>query len=293
MTDLFPLRRALLSVSDKTGLIDLARALSASGVEILSTGGSAKALRDASDGEASGDQKRPLDGALRDARRLAGVEVFAPPSTGECEKTNTCSHNTDAVDVHGQPFYIHDVNFTTGDDNVAGHANHTLVEDSYFGYADLKKIRLSYSDLTDANLYGADLTDAYLQYADLTRAILIYADLTNADFQYADLTNADFQYADLTDANLRRADLTNADLYGADLTDAYLYDADLTNADLNYADLTNADFQDADLVYATLSEADLKFAKFSGATVTDTNFDDTYWHETMWTDGVRYDSNQS
>ncbi|MFL2785107.1 MAG: bifunctional phosphoribosylaminoimidazolecarboxamide formyltransferase/IMP cyclohydrolase, partial [Paracoccaceae bacterium] len=47
MTDLFPLRRALLSVSDKTGLIDLARALSASGVEILSTGGSAKALRDA------------------------------------------------------------------------------------------------------------------------------------------------------------------------------------------------------------------------------------------------------
>ena len=32
-------------------------------------GARAKALRDASDGEASGDQKRPLDGALRDARR--------------------------------------------------------------------------------------------------------------------------------------------------------------------------------------------------------------------------------
>ncbi|MGE4359633.1 MAG: bifunctional phosphoribosylaminoimidazolecarboxamide formyltransferase/IMP cyclohydrolase, partial [Lysobacteraceae bacterium] len=40
-------RRALLSVSDKTGLIDLARALAARGVELLSTGGSAKALRDA------------------------------------------------------------------------------------------------------------------------------------------------------------------------------------------------------------------------------------------------------
>jgi hypothetical protein len=64
---------------------------------------------------------------------LDGIKVLAPPSTGACEKTNTCSHNTDAVDVHGQPFYIHDVNFTTGDDNVAGHANHTLVEDSYFG----------------------------------------------------------------------------------------------------------------------------------------------------------------
>jgi phosphoribosylaminoimidazolecarboxamide formyltransferase/IMP cyclohydrolase len=40
-------RRALLSVSDKTGLVDFARALSARGVELLSTGGTAKALRDA------------------------------------------------------------------------------------------------------------------------------------------------------------------------------------------------------------------------------------------------------
>ncbi|MFY0621835.1 MAG: bifunctional phosphoribosylaminoimidazolecarboxamide formyltransferase/IMP cyclohydrolase [Pelagimonas sp.] len=47
MTDLYPLRRALLSVSDKTGLIDLAKALEARGVEILSTGGSAATLRDA------------------------------------------------------------------------------------------------------------------------------------------------------------------------------------------------------------------------------------------------------
>ncbi len=47
MTDLHPIRRALLSVSDKTGLIDLGRALAARGVELLSTGGSAKALRDA------------------------------------------------------------------------------------------------------------------------------------------------------------------------------------------------------------------------------------------------------
>src|SRR5687768_2967422 len=40
-------RRALLSVSDKTGLLDLARALARHGVELLSTGGTAKALRDA------------------------------------------------------------------------------------------------------------------------------------------------------------------------------------------------------------------------------------------------------
>lgn len=41
------IRRALLSVSDKTGLIELAQALSAHSVELLSTGGTAKAIRDA------------------------------------------------------------------------------------------------------------------------------------------------------------------------------------------------------------------------------------------------------
>jgi phosphoribosylaminoimidazolecarboxamide formyltransferase / IMP cyclohydrolase len=39
--------RALLSVSDKTGLVALAQALAAAGVELISTGGTAKALRDA------------------------------------------------------------------------------------------------------------------------------------------------------------------------------------------------------------------------------------------------------
>jgi phosphoribosylaminoimidazolecarboxamide formyltransferase/IMP cyclohydrolase len=39
-----PIRRALLSVSDKTGLVGLATALHAAGVAIVSTGGSAKAI---------------------------------------------------------------------------------------------------------------------------------------------------------------------------------------------------------------------------------------------------------
>ena len=39
--------RALLSVSDKTGLVDLARGLSRRGVELVSTGGTARALGDA------------------------------------------------------------------------------------------------------------------------------------------------------------------------------------------------------------------------------------------------------
>ena len=41
------IHRALLSVSDKSGLVDFARGLAALGVEILSTGGTAAALRDA------------------------------------------------------------------------------------------------------------------------------------------------------------------------------------------------------------------------------------------------------
>ena len=45
--DLKPIRRALLSVTDKCGLVDLARALAAHSVELVSTGGTAKALRDA------------------------------------------------------------------------------------------------------------------------------------------------------------------------------------------------------------------------------------------------------
>src|SRR5215216_7549218 len=41
------IRRALISVSDKTGVVDFARGLAALGVEIVSTGGTASALREA------------------------------------------------------------------------------------------------------------------------------------------------------------------------------------------------------------------------------------------------------
>ncbi|MDO5631183.1 MAG: bifunctional phosphoribosylaminoimidazolecarboxamide formyltransferase/IMP cyclohydrolase [Paracoccus sp. (in: a-proteobacteria)] len=47
MSDLIHIQRALISVSDKTGLIEFARKLAARGIEILSTGGTAKSLREA------------------------------------------------------------------------------------------------------------------------------------------------------------------------------------------------------------------------------------------------------
>ena len=42
-----PVAQALLSVSDKSGIVDLARGLIALGISLLSTGGTAKVLADA------------------------------------------------------------------------------------------------------------------------------------------------------------------------------------------------------------------------------------------------------
>ncbi|WP_298224932.1 bifunctional phosphoribosylaminoimidazolecarboxamide formyltransferase/IMP cyclohydrolase [Acidocella sp.] len=47
MSEIVPIRTALISVSDKTGLVEFAEALTAAGTKILSTGGSAKMLREA------------------------------------------------------------------------------------------------------------------------------------------------------------------------------------------------------------------------------------------------------
>jgi len=47
MSSPYPIRRALLSVSDKTGIVEFAQGLAERGVELLSTGGTAKLLADA------------------------------------------------------------------------------------------------------------------------------------------------------------------------------------------------------------------------------------------------------
>ncbi len=44
MTDQIPVRRALISVYDKTGLVDLARGLADAGVELISTGSTAATI---------------------------------------------------------------------------------------------------------------------------------------------------------------------------------------------------------------------------------------------------------
>lgn len=46
MSDLLPIRRALISVSDKTGIVEFAKSLTDNGIELLSTGGTYRLLND-------------------------------------------------------------------------------------------------------------------------------------------------------------------------------------------------------------------------------------------------------
>ena len=74
-----PVRRALISVSDKSGLVELGRALVARGVELVSTGGTERALREA-------------DVAVREVSSVTGfpeimdgrVKTLHPASTAAC-----------------------------------------------------------------------------------------------------------------------------------------------------------------------------------------------------------------
>ena len=85
--DIVSISRALISVSDKTGLLDLGRALAARGVEIVSTGGTSSALSGGgvavvdvgADDPFPGDVERPgEDAAPERPRRPAGN----PPGSG-------------------------------------------------------------------------------------------------------------------------------------------------------------------------------------------------------------------
>ena len=53
-----------------------------------------------------------------DFTEVDGISIINPSSHADKP-----SHNTDGIDVHGTPFHIHDSYISTGDDNVAVHAN--------------------------------------------------------------------------------------------------------------------------------------------------------------------------
>ncbi|MER2509492.1 bifunctional phosphoribosylaminoimidazolecarboxamide formyltransferase/IMP cyclohydrolase [Amaricoccus sp.] len=80
-SELVPITRALLSVSDKTGLIELARDLVARGIELVSTGGTATALRAADlpvrDVAALTDFPEMLDGRVKTLHPMVHAGLLA------------------------------------------------------------------------------------------------------------------------------------------------------------------------------------------------------------------------
>ena len=95
-TDLKPIRRALLSVTDKTGLVDLARTLAEYGVELVSTGGTAKALRDA------GLEVRDISELTGFPEMLDGrVKTLHPKVHGGILHIRANEQHVEAVTAHG------------------------------------------------------------------------------------------------------------------------------------------------------------------------------------------------
>ncbi len=96
MPDLIPIRRALLSVSDKTGLVSLARVLASHGVEIISTGGTALALLQA------GLQVVPIHRVTGFPEIMGGrVKTLHPAVHGAILAVRDDPHHMAAVQEHG------------------------------------------------------------------------------------------------------------------------------------------------------------------------------------------------
>jgi phosphoribosylaminoimidazolecarboxamide formyltransferase/IMP cyclohydrolase len=91
-------RRALISVHDKTGVVDLARGLDALGVEIVSTGGTARLLRE------SGIAVREVADITGFPEMLDGrVKTLHPRIHGGILARRDAAAHMDALDRHGIP----------------------------------------------------------------------------------------------------------------------------------------------------------------------------------------------
>ncbi len=93
---LVAIRRALLSVSDKRGVVELARSLAALGVELISTGGTARALTEA------GLKVTPIDEVTGFPEMMDGrVKTLHPKVHGGLLAVRDEKSHTDAMNAHG------------------------------------------------------------------------------------------------------------------------------------------------------------------------------------------------
>ena len=90
------IQRAILSVTDKSGLVDFARKLAGMGVELISTGGTAKLLRD------SGITVKDISELTGFPEMLDGrVKTLHPKVHGGILRTARIQPHRDAVAEHG------------------------------------------------------------------------------------------------------------------------------------------------------------------------------------------------
>src|SRR5713226_6246811 len=93
------IHRALLSVTDKTGIVDFARALAALGVEILSTGGTHRVLK-----EAGIAPLREVADVTQFPEMLDGrVKTIHPRIAGGILAMRSKPEHMRALDEHGIP----------------------------------------------------------------------------------------------------------------------------------------------------------------------------------------------
>ena len=98
MQDLVSIRRALLSVSDKTDLVPFAKALAAHGVELISTGGTAKALAEV------GLDVKPIESVTGFPEMMDGrIKTLHPRVHGGLLGRRDLEHHLDAMTEHGIP----------------------------------------------------------------------------------------------------------------------------------------------------------------------------------------------
>jgi phosphoribosylaminoimidazolecarboxamide formyltransferase/IMP cyclohydrolase len=96
MTDIVPIRRALISLSDKSGLEELASSLSKAGVELVSTGGTAAKLRDL------GHQVREISELTGFPEMMDGrVKTLHPKVHGGLLAVRDNADHAAAMEAHG------------------------------------------------------------------------------------------------------------------------------------------------------------------------------------------------
>ena len=130
MTNLVPIGRALISVSDKSGLLDLARALAARGVELISTGGTSAILR------AAGLTVRDVSDVTGFPEMMDGrVKTLHPNVHGGLLALRDDDEHLVAMAAHGiEPIDLLIVNLYPFEETVAKGADHaTCIENIDIG----------------------------------------------------------------------------------------------------------------------------------------------------------------